>query len=506
MIKKYLDIRLLPLVLASLFVIMTACNKEEDSTLSTVNMNVPAVAVTNFYLRADNKVLANLDSVFFSIDLENGVIFNADSLPKGTNIEKLVPVMTFSSTIETATIEMTGGNRLTGTSDYKTNPTDTLDFSGDVRLTLTSSDDLSRTYRIKVNVHKSEPDSLTWGEMAYAKLPSRTESPRCQRTLTDGSTVYCLTEESDGSFTLASSTDLFSYNWEKRTVSLPEGADPESVVLTDNKFYVLDSAGRLMQATPEEMAWTATGETWASITGIYDTHVLGLALRDGIMCHAHYPAGGDISDPEMKPGFPVRGHSQTQNIENDWSTEPTIFLFGGITASGETSSSTWAFDGDSWIEIDNGGVPALSNATLIPYYNYRKTSTSWIQTEYRVWILFGGRMADGSLNRTLYLSYDNGVNWRTAPDKMQLPAYIPAMEHCDCATSGIHMESDLADAWTRAAVTPTGMRKIAYDIDGYDISWECPYIFLFGGHTADGRLSNTVWRGVLERLRFTPLI
>ena len=68
------------------------------------------------------------------------------------------------------------------------------------------------------------------------------------------------------------------------------------------------------------------------------------------------------------------------------------------------------------------------------------------------------------------------------------------------------MESDLADAWTRAAVTSTGMRKIAYDIDGYDISWECPYIFLFGGHTADGRLSNTVWRGVLERLRFTPLI
>lgn len=504
--KRYLGLRPLLLLLVVTFVALTSCNKEEEENLKTVNMNVPAVAVTNFYLRPDNKVINHLDSVFFSIDLENGVIFNADSLPKGTNVEKLVPVMTFSSTIETATIEMTGGRLRTGTTDYKKNPTDSIDFSGRVTLTLTSSDDLSRTYEIKVNVHNADPDSLAWGNMAYAQLPSRLDSPRRQRTLSDGNTVYCLTEESDGSHTLATSTDLFSFSWDKRQISMPAGARLETMVTAAGKFYLLDADGRLMTATPGEMTWSFTGETWISMTGVYDGHVLGLVLRDGSVSHTHYPAGGGIADPQANPTFPVKGHTPMEPIENSWTTEPTGFLYGGISASGEMSASTWAFDGESWIEIANGGVPPLSGATLCPYYNYRKTSTSWIQTEYRAWLLFGGRLADGSLNRTLYISYDNGVTWRRGPESMQFPDFIPPCEGTDCIIGSIRMESDLADAWTRAAMPKSAMRRLAYDIDGYHISWACPYVFLFGGVKADGALNDRVWRGVLERLRFTPLI
>ena len=72
---------------------MTACNKDDNDINNTASMYVPAVAVTRFYLKADSKVMNNLDSVFFSIDLENGVIFNADSLPKGTKISTLIPLL-----------------------------------------------------------------------------------------------------------------------------------------------------------------------------------------------------------------------------------------------------------------------------------------------------------------------------------------------------------------------------------------------------------------------------
>lgn len=505
--KIYKPVKALTLLMISVAIaVLAGCNKEEDPTLHTVNMNVPAVAVTNFYLRPDTKVLANLDSVFFSIDLENGVIFNADSLPKGTNVEKLIPVITFSSTVETATIEMTGGNVRTGSVDYKKNPTDSIDFSGRVQLTLTSTDDLSRTYELRVNVHKAAPDSLTWGEMAYAKLPSRMASPRRQRTLSGQNNIWSVIEESDGSYTLASTSDLFEYVWNKRQVSLPAGGRLETLALADGKFYILDTDGRLFSALPQDMNWSDTGERWVSMTGVYDEHVLGIALKDGKLMHTHYPAGGGIANPEMQPGFPVRNQTPMQTIENSWSNEPTAFLFGGEMADGQLSSAVWAFDGENWIEIANGGIPALSGAILCPYYTYRKTSTSWIQTEYRTWLLFGGRKADGTLNHTLYISYDSGVTWREGSSQLQLPDFIPALTGGDCIVGSIRFESDLANAWTRAIAPKTGIKRVAYEVDGYNISWACPYIFIFGGEMTDGTLNDNVWRGVLERLRFTPLI
>ncbi|MDE6288980.1 MAG: hypothetical protein K2M00_09380, partial [Muribaculaceae bacterium] len=36
-------------------------------------------------------------------------------------------------------------------------------------------------------------------------------------------------------------------------------------------------------------------------------------------------------------------------------------------------------------------------------------------------------------------------------------------------------------------------------------TWECPYIYLFGGINAEGNTSNNVWRGVINRLKFKPV-
>ena len=37
-------------------------------------------------------------------------------------------------------------------------------------------------------------------------------------------------------------------------------------------------------------------------------------------------------------------------------------------------------------------------------------------------------------------------------------------------------------------------------------SWTSPYIYLFGGVNEDGNVCNEVWRGVLNRLTFKPII
>lgn len=186
---------------------MMSCNDksdpvEEDETTNIVN--VPNVAVTSFSLRSDSKVMSNLDSVFFSIDLNHGVIYNADSLPKGTPVDKLIPVIKYSDYITKALITMEGGITKTGESDYYASPSDTIDFSGKVTLTIATADDaMSKDYVIKVNVHKQNPDSLQWDQIAVTGLPSRLGSPKAQGTVDHSGMAVCLIEESDGSFTLA---------------------------------------------------------------------------------------------------------------------------------------------------------------------------------------------------------------------------------------------------------------------------------------------------------------
>ena len=97
-----------------------ACN----SSYEVVEETVSSAAVRAFSLAKNDSVMANLDSVFFSIDLIKGVIFNADSLPKGTDVTHLVPVI---STIEgassiTMTVQRPGLSDTTYT--YKTNTED----------------------------------------------------------------------------------------------------------------------------------------------------------------------------------------------------------------------------------------------------------------------------------------------------------------------------------------------------------------------------------------------
>ena len=83
----------------------SSCNKDSDSEVFQSPANL---AVTAFNLKADTKN-PGLDSAYFSIDLEHGVIFNADSLRKGTKIDKVVADITFSGTVSEAVIEMKGG-------------------------------------------------------------------------------------------------------------------------------------------------------------------------------------------------------------------------------------------------------------------------------------------------------------------------------------------------------------------------------------------------------------
>lgn len=507
-VNKPYFLKALPLALMTTILAtgIASCNKKEDEPeeeKETISY-LPNTAVTSFKLKADKKIMARLDSVFFSIDLDHGVIYNADSLPVGTKVNKLVANISYSSAITSAKIIMSGGTTRNDTIDYIKNPGDSIDFTGNVRLILAAdNEEMKKEYTIKLNVHRQQPDSLVWNEMAVTSLPSRLPDPQSQKSVEMNGKAFTLIMESDGSYTLASCADLYGNEWEKNPLSLSFAPEVGSFTASSSAFYILDSTGTLY-TSPDATAWTATGEKWNRIIGGYGDTAVGILTDNEGLKYAQYPMK-DLQAAPVDSDFPVDGISNLASYSNKWMASPVALFCGGVKADGTLSSDVWAFDGVNWIILARGAFPAVKGASLIPYYAFRFTNkTSMQPSELNVWMLLGGELEDGSFTRTVYVSYDNGVNWRAGDTLLQLPDFFPMMKGCDNVVQTHTQDTALSNAWK--VMSRTDRQRVKWSVDGDTLYWECPYIYLLGGYDAADRLCNTVWRGVLNRLQSAPII
>lgn len=490
--------RLAVLLVIALSVATTACNsKEEDSPL-TEDLTTASVAVTAFSLSPDIRVMKNLDSVFFSIDLEHGVIFNADSLPKGTNVTKLIPKISYPSSVKSATIEMTGGTHREGTVNYYTSSNDTIDFTGNVSLTLaTANDKITKTYTLKVNVHQQDPDTIYWDRVYTSDFPKGKKEPIAQKSVMAGNgRVYTLIME-DFSYSVASTSDIFSGEWEVKEVEGRRVLDIESFTAGNGNLYVTDSNDNLL-ISDDGASWSPVpvSAPWHRVIGMYGDVLIGVGSDGKMAC---YPEGAlpSVSLPE---GFPTEGESSTIQYSNRWSAQPTIVVFGGYRADGSISQSSWAFDGSQWTDIADKPLPPLADLSVVKYYSYLNSATNGILKEFDVYLAFGGCDSDSNVNNTVYITYDQGITWQRAPQYMQLPEGVKAGYGVTALSPSVEMTGNLSDRWKTASAP----RKLPFIIDGDLIKWECPYIFLIGGMD-DGKFIDKIRCGVLQRLTFVPL-
>lgn len=486
--------------------LVSACNSKSDDSNSQIGYVEPSnAAVTDFKLKANTKILSGLDSVFFSIDLQKGIIFNADSLPKGTKITDLIPVISYSSHISSAVINMEGGSKRTGEIDYLKNPNDSVDFTGNVKLTLTTSAGNSKEYLLKVNVHTMEPDSLCWGETAVGAIPSRSANPVAQRTVSFKDKVCSLVQEEDGTYTFAANDNPVSEKWTLRTVELPFTPRLRSLMATENALWMLATDGTLYTSA-DGNAWESTSEQWYNILGAYGDNLLGVRKEGDKYYITSYR--NVYPDVELPAGFPIEDYTNMYSYHSKWMALPVCVVSGGVTSDGQISSAVWGFDGLDWAKLSDGKIPAVRCATLVPYYSYKRAVSSSKYNEYNTIFLIGGLKEDGTASKETYISYDNGVNWIVAPTLLQMPSYIPAMWKIDNTVELSPRQSSLIPVgWSKMPVDKLpGWYRISTEIDGTQVKWECPYIFLYGGCDAQGKLYNTIWRGLVNRLNFTPIV
>lgn len=498
---KRIVIYILTAAFASSFV---ACNKDSDEPVSSSSN----VMVSSFSLAENDEILKNLDSVFFTIDLVDAKIYNADSLPYGTDVSRLiVNIGTMGSS--KAELRVPRKGQSDSIINYIKNPTDSIDFSnGAVTLHLVALDGTTqRDYSISVNVHKVKPDSLFWNKLSKNKLPTLLSNPSAQKTVVYKNKAVCISG-THPQYTLATIDNPSNFYWDMTDISFSFIPDLNSLNATDNALYILDTDGNLYSSA-DGANWSACNEQWHHIYGGYEDKLVGVKEIDGKYYHITYPATTtSLVDDEC----PVSGTSPFVFLYSEWESTPQAFVIGGRRSDGKIVGDMWGFDGSAWAKISQKGVYAREEMTFFAYYTFKTDTDNWTTTKYPTLVAFGGFDQEGYPGKNVYISIDMGINWNLADDLMQLPDYIPEMGGAQALVFNRTMEARSSNSdWVEYP-----SKKLPFWCEIYTPSysrasqrpnqWEAPYIYLFGGYDKNGNLYNSIWRGIINRLSFRPII
>ncbi len=484
-------------VMLSLVSALSSCNKDrdDDDSVYSYSESEQTTLIKGFALQANSEVLADLDSVHFTVDYDNGLIYNADSLPVGTDISALKVTIDFLNTVNSAIFNITGATVQADTAiNYTTSMTKSLDFTGRTVLTVTSADKtMVKDYEVKVLVHKVNPDTLIWSESWRRDLPGYRYTAIGHKAVKQGDIYRILNYNGYESFLFTASTPDQS-EWSKESVTLPFVPQVQSLVATDDALYMLDADG-VLYTSADGHEWSSCGVTWHSVLGAYDDRVLGIVHGDDGYYHDEYPHSDGFTMSAVEEGFPVNHSSGMISTDNKWTIAQQSMIVGGIDSDGKVLNDVWGFDGHRWGKINNvhtNVLPALTDATLFAYYTYKPLKGVRRYGRQETWYLMGGKLADGTLNGDIYLSDTQGITWYKGGTTLSQPSHMPKFYG---AQAFVQFET----------LTAGGGNHMPRRVVALTNSWECPYIYLFGGFNNQNQLLPYLWRGVYNRLTNAPV-
>lgn len=476
------------LLLLAVICIIPSCKEDEKEEVIASE----SVRISAFSLAADTAVLDNLENVFFTIDLKNGLIYNADSLPMGTNVSALAVNIT---TENAAYVNIT---TVDGTFNYLDNNKKTINLTEPVSIEVGSQSGLhKKLYTLTVNVHKLESDRLYWGGMQYSQLPG-TGSLTQQHTLRFNELIHCFMQR-NGEYILATTTNP-SEEWNIKQISFSFTPNIQSIRCTDTALYILDSEGGL-HTSVDGVSWESTGAEYSAIIGNFAGTLLTLTKEGDTYYHDIYPRPDGYTPQPIAADFPISGFSEMLTYNSSWLSAPQGMIVGGRTASGTLTGAMWGYDGTTWAILSNT-IPQREGATLFQYVTFF-VDDYWITSEKTTWFVIGGKNETSAL-RDVWTSNNYGVSWQKAGLELQMPGYFMARGYasvviCDEPINTTYQNWQPVDTQP----IPQGYRCVPM----YSKTDErfIPYIYMFGGENFSGTTYNQVWRGVINRLRFEPI-
>ena len=383
-------------------------------------------------------------SLPFSIDQAAGLVYNADSLPFATKVDKVVVKMELSG-YATILDDSTGLYESFAS-------TDSIDFTTSRKFRVTSlNSEHHRDYTISVNVHQVEPELMVWNrvDMDFAIQPKRAIEYNGDMCLfgEDGSVQVVATSPLGGvpSFSVAP------------LEGLPATADLSTVQFFGEALYLVAADGiytshnaiewSLCHACSGAIAIVGASDSDGKMWVATDSELLTTA--DGV----NYENAGTLPED-----FPLYGVSIVSYPLKHNKGIVRYMLVGYTTEAMDGAPAVWSklSTEDGWARYESGvySCPSLKGLTVVRYDDF-------------LYAFGGAGVAQGVAVKpfsSFYISRDNGVAWK-APEGFyqRMPADL---QGCDA--------------------------QFAATVDSDNFVWI----------VCEGEKKSVVWKGVINRLGF----
>ncbi|MDD2953464.1 MAG: DUF6242 domain-containing protein [Parabacteroides sp.] len=439
--------------------VLSSCLKSEDITDIELVKNCQ---ISSFKLSSDS--ISGLDTVKFTIDQLTGRVFNIDSLPYGTKVEKVLCTITAASNYSLSGIEVSP-SAYKDSIYYLNNLSDSIDFSAPVKFVVHAYDKVTtKVYMAQVNVHQVVPDSMVWSMYANPMLGITVKDQKVVTYDYKGSEnyfMYVKPAESGKPYQLYYAPVSAPKGWQSLSLAgLPsEGLLISQITEYNNALYVPASNGTLYRSE-DGLTWSAVDNT-PSVKYILGSVEQGakqpsalatIVDREGKLAFCAMNESMEwIAGDAVPSGFPVAGFS---NLQYAAMYHEYLMIAGGRAADNQMVNTTWAtMNGTSWALMASGDANFTKReGAMIAHYDDR-------------FFLIGGIDASNKALKDMYQSIDYGISWSLIDSMVVLPTGYAAR----------------------------GFSSIIVDKENF--------VNIFGGKTSTGSNDlNQLWRGRINRL------
>lgn len=406
--KRYFYLLLAAISIQMCFV---SCMKDDEEVEYSSTCYISSFSLGSLRKANWAKGSAGQDSVFYttfastafpmSVDQRNLVIENKDSLPYGTEVNRLLTTCVFDRVLVHRP-ENIQGLEPEDTAWVAFDKKDSIDFSTPRHFRVFAADGYSyRTYTVKVNVHKQNPDSMVWKRDSLGVFNTGATANR-QMAASNGHLVV-MNELQDGSMQCLMRA-MQGGEWTSQTATGAEGADVSTLKEHDGHLYMSTHDGRIITST-DGTAWQPfmSGRSDLVLAGLSQDYLYATCSEGVIrtsLTSEDWKSEAMDEDANLLPLTNIGMALMQQTNGNS-----RLVMMGLRHGQTRTWSKVW-YQGRT--EEQAGWVyytvakpcPALAQMNMMPYDDGL--------------IVLGGSSADGKHTAMdhIYYSYDNGVTWR----------------------------------------------------------------------------------------------
>ena len=380
--------------------------KTEDGTDSTTTVDCSGYSMV-------------IDQLGYAKDKDGNLtkmhpICNADSLPAGTSLKKVVTSISSKNSSVVTLLRLKTDNTAPDTLDYYSS-SDSIDFTQPREYRVLSTDGTYyRRYLVTLNVHKEQPDSFAWHKQSMATAVQG-KSYLASRTYTTGNNcIYVAATNGTATEFLSKDINDDSKAWTLVSGQTFGAEAYKSIAALNGYLYLYDNGTVYRSQDAANWETVATGISGIrQIVGASDAKIYALA-SEGIKSSTDGTAWNDeaIDDEADKENLPEENISVfCEQLKTNKSANRIIIM--GTTLGEESVTRVWSKIEDPTEETDpykwtiyNGedryALPYMAGMTAMKYDG--------------ALFAIGGAGNDATSVKPyakVYRSADHGLTWQT---------------------------------------------------------------------------------------------